>query len=83
MRSAAALSGSDDRCAVLLAVVGVPVVNVVLELCSKLVNLVGLAGERRHIGVLRVAKDSSIVPQNRRRQFPKRSHSGVGGNEVL
>src|SRR5438067_586711 len=32
----------------LLAVMGIPVVNVVLELCCELVNLVGLAGERGH-----------------------------------
>ena len=44
------LSGSEDGCPIFLAVVRVPVVNIVLQLSRKLMDLVGLAGQRMHVG---------------------------------
>ena len=43
------LSGREDSCAIFLAVMRIPVVDIVLELRCELVDLVGLAGERRHV----------------------------------
>src|SRR5436309_13128966 len=41
--------GSEDSCAAFLAVMRVPVVDVVLELDCELMDFVGLAGNRGHV----------------------------------
>ena len=41
--------GREDSCAVFLAVMRIPVVDVVLEVGCELMDFVGLAGERGHV----------------------------------